>query len=544
MKFKLSQEKKEVLKQSWPALLTAAAYVPAFPSLGIWPLAFLCMAPTIALCVKAPTLKRAFWFAFVAGFFSYVGKLYWLVYTINHYGHFPLPLAVLIQFLLCAAMGTFWATAFVAMRWLMDKGKVPLWLAFTMSWMTHEWVLTWILTGFPWDLLGHCLTGWLPMAQAADLIGGIGLSFPVAFGSVVTYEVYRFIRKQREKFPVVQTAVLCVMVLSMAVYGVVRMKQIDALGEKGDTIRIGMLQGNVDQNKKWNKKYKRQTFRRYKNQAMKTVADGAQLVLMPETALPYWQEQNSKLNWDHRGFLSGLNAWVLLATPSLVSNPEEPEWPYKYNSVALVSPEGDVKTWYNKHRLVPFGEYLPLKKLSVPLVKWLRGFPSLAKLRLSAGFYVGEDYVVFPLPNAPFGIAICYEIVYPAHVRKVARIGAKFMVTITNDAWFGDTSAPHQHWEQVAMRAIEVRRWFARSANTGISGIIDANGRTIMATDTYVETAVAGDVRTMDVKSLYLRFGDWFLYLCVIIFAVLAARTYYFVRRDKKKGAKNHGIRN
>jgi len=537
MKFKLSPEKIEILKKTWPALITAVAYVLAFPSAGIWPLAFVCMAPTIAMCMSAPTLKRVFWFAFAAGFLGYVGKLYWLVYTINHYGHFPLPLAVLIQFLLCATMGSFWATAFTAMRWLTDKGKLPLWLAFTMSWMTHEWVLTWILTGFPWDLLGHSLTGWLPMAQSADIIGGIGLSFPTAFGSVVAYEIYRFIRKQRENFPAVLSGVLCLMIVSMALYGVLRMKQIDKLSEQGKTIRIGMLQGNVDQNKKWNKVYKRQTFKRYKAQAIKTVAEGAELVIMPETALPYWQAQEELLRRSHKRFLSAVNAWVLLATPTQVFNPEDPEWPYKYNSVGLVTPESEVTIWYNKHRLVPFGEYLPLKKLSIPLVKWLRSIESLSKLRLSAGFYVGKDYTIFPYPDAPFGIAICYEVVYPEHVRKIARLGAKFMVTITNDAWFGDTSAPHQHWEQVAMRAIENRRWFARSANTGISGIIDPNGRTIMATDTYVEAAITGDVRTMDVQSVYLRMGDWLLHLCVIIFFALMARTFYRVRKDRAKGA-------
>ncbi|MBZ0272924.1 apolipoprotein N-acyltransferase [bacterium] len=528
---KLSPESIDAIKKSWPAALGGLAYLLAFPTFNLWPLAFIAIAPTIGLVDRAATNKRAFWFAFVGGFVANAGKLYWLVYTINHYGHFPLPAALLVFGLLCATLGSFWGGAFVAGRFLVRSGNVPRFAAYALAWMFHEWWLTWFLTGFPWELLGHVFIAALPFAQIADVFGGIALSFPVIFGNALAYEIWRAWKGERA-WPIAQAGVLAAMLAIMAGYGFWRMPQIDRLMAKGDVIRVGMLQGNTDQNAKWNADYRNDILRTYRVQATQVVSEGADLVLMPETALPNWQEQGRRFRSPLRRFLKDLDTHLLLAVPTRVENPEDRDWPYKYNSTVLVGPDGEIASdWYNKHRLVPFGEYLPLKKLSVPLVKWLRSWKALAGLRLSAGFYKGEEYIVFPHPKGRFGLAICYEIIYPGIVRTIAGMDTAFMATITNDAWFGDTTAPHQHWAQVQMRAIETRRWFARSANTGISGIVDANGRTISQTPTYVATTHIGEVTTMDTISPYLRIGDAFLYLCVAIFFALFVKTLLGSRR-------------
>lgn len=527
---KLGPERKEALRESGPALVTAALYVLAFPSAGLWPLAFFALWPTLVIVESAKTTKRAWWFGFVAGFVGNAGKLYWLVYTINHYGHFPLPAALLVFGLLCGFLGVFWGYTYWGARRVHEITRVPLLVVFPLAWMTQEWVLTWILTGFPWSLLGHALVGWLPMAQAADVIGGLGLSFPVAFGSALAYEIHRHVAEKRaggsRPFPIRGAAAFAAMVLALIIYGLARMPAVDAAMKEGKSVRIGMLQGNIDQNEKWDPANQARTFETYREQGMDAARDGAQLVIMPETALPYWQTQKSRLKKDLRDFVNDIGTWTLIAVPTRVENPQDPDWPYKYNSAALASPNGEVGEWYNKHRLVPFGEYLPLKKISVPLVKWLRSIPALSKLRLSAGFYPGEEYIVFPFPEGRFGIAICYEIIYPGIVRRIVNLGTEFMVTITNDAWFGDTSAPHQHWDQVRMRAVENRRYFARSANTGISGVIDANGRTLSATGTYVAEPVTDNVRTMSMRTFYTRTGDWFPVACVLIFLALGAQAY------------------
>ncbi|MCC6157592.1 MAG: apolipoprotein N-acyltransferase [Deltaproteobacteria bacterium] len=536
-KIRLTPERREALRESWPALVTALLYVLAFPSAGLWPLAFVALAPTLAIAQGAKTTERTWWFGFVAGFVGNAGKLYWLVYTINHYGHFPLPAALVVFSLLCGFLGVFWGYTFWLTRRVGERVALPLSVVFPLAWMTQEWVLTWFLTGFPWSMIGHALVGWLPMAQAADVIGGLGLSFPVALGNAVIYEIWKFARERQSRpdrrFPVGEFVTFAMWVVALAVYGFLRIPAIDQQMASGRAIRVGMTQGNIDQNEKWNPGNQDRTFETYLAQAKKTVVDGASLVLMPETALPYWQTQGRALKSDLREFVDGVGAWTLIAVPTKVENPDDPEWPYKYNSVVLASPDGDLSDWYNKHRLVPFGEYLPLKKLSVPLVKWLRSIPALSKLRLSAGFYPGEEYIVFPHPEGRFGMAICYEIIYPGIVRKVVNLGTDFMVTITNDAWFGDTSAPHQHWDQVRMRAIEHRKYFARSANTGISGVIDAAGRTKSATGTYVPAAVTDDVRTMNVQTIYSRLGDWFQWVCVLAFLAFSAIAYARARRAR-----------
>jgi apolipoprotein N-acyltransferase len=244
-------EHKDALKQSWPIVIAAVLYTLAFPTANLWPLSFVCLIPVIALVLEAGTSKRAFWFGFLAGCLGNLGKLYFLIYTINHYGHFPLPAAILVELILCATLGSFWGGTFWAARRMMSDGKIPLWLSVCASWMFLEWFLTWFLTGFPWELLGHALIGWLPMAQAADVIGGLGLSFPVIFGNVVGYEIYRFVKKRRETFPLIHVGALIAMLAALVAYGFVRMPQIDRLAAKGDSIRVGMLQANIDQNDKW-----------------------------------------------------------------------------------------------------------------------------------------------------------------------------------------------------------------------------------------------------------------------------------------------------
>lgn len=522
------------------AILGAAIYVFTFPNFlwtktTLWPLAFIALAPMLAMADRAQTAKAAFKVGLVSGFFANLGKLYWLLHTIHHYGHFPLPAAILVLALLCLTIGSFWGVAFWA-NWSMSKrGGFSIWITFPLAWMLLEWWMTVAMgIGFPWLAIGHALIGWLPLAQIADVIGGMSLSLPVAFGNVVAYEAWRAARAERPNYPVKQAAGLFAVLLVFLVYGLVRMGQIDKQMEAGETIKVGMLQGNIDQNEKWSEGNRVKTLRIYRRQAEEVKEKGAELILMPETALPFWQTQGKRLSRPVRAFLSKIDRWMLVAVPTRVPNEDDPEWPYKYNSAGLVSPDGKIVTWYNKHRLVPFGEYLPFKKIAIPLVTWLKTFEPLEDLRFSAGFYPGEEYVVFDYPRGRFGIAICYEVIYPSIVRTVALPGVAFMTTITNDAWFGDTSAPHQHWDQVRMRAIELRRYFARSANTGISGIIDANGRTISQTGTYVAKTAVGDVRTMQTQSIFLRFGEWFLHLCVLACFGLLLATY---RRHRRRGA-------
>ena len=162
--------------------------------------------------------------------------------------------------------------------------------------------------------------------------------------------------------------------------------------------------------------------------------------------------------------------------------------------------------------IVPYGEYIPLKQF----------FPFINKMVVGIGdFYSGDSRKLLHLPESPFGVLICYEIIFPDLTRRFVKDGAQFLVNITNDAWFGNTSAPYQHLSMAAVRAVENRRYIARAANTGISSIIDASGRIQSSSKLFTETLITGTIRKLTVQTFYSTYGDVFAYLSVLFTMVL-----------------------
>ena len=187
--------------------------------------------------------------------------------------------------------------------------------------------------------------------------------------------------------------------------------------------------------------------------------------------------------------------------------------PSYYNSAFLLRPDGSTAGVYRKMYLVPFGEYVPLKRLLFfvgPVVEAV------------ADFSPGREVVMLPVGRFPISTAICYEIVYPGLVRRTVLAGSRLLTTITNDAWYGQSSAPYQHFEQASMRAIEEGRYLVRSANTGISGIVDPYGRVVRQSALFETAVLVGDVRLLEGLTVYGRIGDLLAYLCVAITAAAA----------------------
>jgi apolipoprotein N-acyltransferase len=243
------------------------------------------------------------------------------------------------------------------------------------------------------------------------------------------------------------------------------------------------------------------------------IAEGTDLVIWPESALPYTFELDHAAADSIRRIASDARVPILLGSQQI-----ERGVPAKYyNSAYLVRPDGSTGEIYRKMHLVPFGEYVPLKRIlffAAPLVEAVSDFSA------------GESAVLMTVDGHSISTAICYEIVYPDLVRRFVAGGSELLTTITNDAWFGDTSAPHQHFAQAAMRAIENGRYLVRAANTGISGIVDPYGRVIVQSRLFEPAVVTGSVTYRTEKTLYTRIGDVFAYFSVVatIAALVAGR--------------------
>jgi len=292
------------------------------------------------------------------------------------------------------------------------------------------------------------------------------------------------------------------------------------------SLSVGVVQPNIDQAVKWDTAYREETLRRYEN-LMARLDTSSDLVVWPEAATPFLFEREPEYQLRLIALADRAHASLLFGSPALRYYPDRR--PYLLNSAFLLSPEGHLVGRYDKQHLVPFGEYIPLKSSLLffldKLVEGIGDFepgpgPTILSVHPQSRSS-GPTSETSSVKPVKFGVLICYEVIFPDLVRRLAANGAEFFVTITNDAWFGDSSAPAQHFSMVVFRSVENHLAFARSANTGISGFIDPFGRIVEATPIFTEQTLQGRLQTWAPRTFYSRHGDVFAYGCVILCALV-----------------------
>jgi apolipoprotein N-acyltransferase len=295
------------------------------------------------------------------------------------------------------------------------------------------------------------------------------------------------------------------------------------------SITVGVVQPNIDQAVKWDASFRDETMRRF-DRLTAMLGAGTDLIVWPEAATPFILEREREYQLQLIDWAARAKAPILLGSPALRYYPDRR--PYLLNSAYLLGPDGTLLGRYDKHHLVPFGEYIPLKtSLLFFLDKLVEGIgdfeagPGATLLSFTPKSLSGGN----PSSSRPvkFGVAICYEVIFPDLVRQFAANGAEFLITITNDGWFGPSSAPAQHFSMVVFRSVENHRAFARSANTGISGFIDPFGRILDATPLFTEHALRASIPVGYSRTFYSWYGDVFAYGCAIISALLCLYGYF-----------------
>ena len=439
------------------------------------------------------------------GVFYFGGTLYWLVDTMATYGGLSTPVAFGVAGLLVAYLSLFTGLFAVVMGALVRGiGRRALLLA-PAVWVSTELARTYVWDGFPWALVGSSQAPLLAVAQAASLVGVYGVSFLVVAGSVAA--AYAVVGRGVGR-SVVPAGVLCGLIV-VALWGRVRLEA-NVLVREGVPVTVGVVQGNFPQDVKWEASEAQTIVDRYLRMTDEAARRGASFILWPESAVPFYFKQNlarsapirEAARRDHVTLLVGGDE--IEATPPGGGGPEV----RLYNSAFLIRPDGEVGATYRKMRLVPFGEYVPLKHLlffAAPLVQAVSDFSP------------GTVPVLLPVDGHPVSTAICYEVVYPELNRLFVRDGSELLTTITNDAWFGRSSAAYQHFEQASMRAIEEGRYLVRAANTGVSGVVDPYGRVLDRTRLFETTLVVRDVRFLKSRTVYSVIGDAIGYLSVAL---------------------------
>lgn len=424
----------------------------------------------------------------------------WVYATLVMHGHFAPATSVLVFLGMVSVLALFPAAFGLVLGLLQNRG-FPLGLAAPFVWTAIEYARTVFFTGFPWDLLGYSQMDRGALIQVADLTGVYGISFLVALGNAAVWEVVRSLAARKAipwRLPLFAVLTLAVVVA----YGKVCLSHYPP-SEGASGVSVGILQGDIAQQIKWEPAARNHTFFTYERLGRAAVAEGARLLVWPETSVPVCYGNDP--DWDR-----SLKIAQRLKVPMVVGSPSTrliDGRAHYYNSAFLIDETGPISR-YDKMHLVPFGEYMPLTWL-LPLG------PGIAARE--EDFSAGESMTVMHVQGLPpFSVLICYEAIFPYLARMAVNKGAALLINLTNDAWFGDSAAPYQHVELARMRSVENRVWLLRAANTGVSAVFDPAGRMMAHIPLEKEDQITVKVPTSpSAGSFYSRFGDVFAWACL-----------------------------
>jgi apolipoprotein N-acyltransferase len=416
--------------------------------------------------------------------------------------------ALFAMLLLAAYLALYPAlAALVTSRLVARMGATGLWFS-AAAWVATEYARGALFGGFPWVPLGNSQVTVLPVAQLASLTGVYGLSALV----VLVNAGLALALVARSPARWVGAGAVVVLVLAVGAWGSWRVAD-GSLTRQGASLQVGLVQGNIAQEDKWRASEARRIFTTHIAITRDVVRRGARFVMWPESSTPFMFEEDESGEQAVRDLARETGAALLIGSEQLVREPT----PRLHNAAFMLTPEGETAAVYHKIHLVPFGEFVPLKE-------WLTFVSPLVERMVD--FAPGVAIVMLPVAGHMVTTAICYEVVYPGLMRQAVLGGSELLTTITNDGWYGRSSAPHQHFAMASMRAIEQGRYLARAANTGISGIVDPYGRVTVRSNVFEEAGLVGEVRLLTGRTVYAMIGDAVAYVALALVAagLLAAR--------------------
>ncbi|GLQ33713.1 apolipoprotein N-acyltransferase [Litoribrevibacter albus] len=483
----------------------------SFAPFDYWPLAILSLALFQWLLDTTETSKSAFKLGWSYGFGVFVIGASWVYVSIHDYGYAPIPLALLMTGLFTFLLGLFFAfQSYCYKKWFTSSPLINA-LSFSVIWVLFEWLRSWFLTGFPWLYLGYghiesWLSGWAP------ILGVFGVSLVVALSASAVKLC--LVKRTCGRHAYFIAAAILLWPLGFL------LSQVSWTTPKAE-LSVSLMQGNIPQEKKWQNEYRPVSLSTYRQLNRNAPSD---LIIWPETAIPYfkhqigdWLAETEQELKPEQGLITGIPYYDKNSAPNA---------PVLHNTVIGL---GAASGQYHKQKLVPFGEYVPLQDL-------LRGLIQFFNLPMS-NFRPGPTGQA-PLKFREFTLwpAICYEIAYPAFIaRHIDHQNQQqdFIVTISNDAWFGDSIGPKQHLQIAQMRALENSRVVLRATNTGLTAVIDEKGRITHALPDFIEGGLNAKVQAQQGLTPY---SQWLNYpvLAFIALSLLGILLYPRISRDQK----------
>ncbi len=517
------------LIEYFPAIVTGFLLTASFPKGNFSFCAWIGLVP-LMVSVRKMNRTRAFYAGLTAGMAFFLSLLYWIVPTLDIYGKLPFLLSVPILVLLAFYLGLYTGIFALGLKFIGDDSVIMPFQAAAL-WVGLEYLRSFLFTGFPWGIIGYSQYMNIHIIQIADVTGVYGVSFLVVAANgvfsvmwttlttsgvfVKTMECDSISEMPARILPVpafeIKKAVtsffcfICIMGLVLY-YGFSRLDMIRGMDKKADTVKIAVIQGNINQAVKWERRFKIFSAEKYCGLSELASRSDPDLIVWPETAMPFYYPIENVPSVIVDKCIRKIHTCFIIGSPAFRRDKKgRPEF---FNRAYMINKNAVITGEYDKVHLVPFGEYVPFGKY----------LAFLGKLTAQAGDFSAGKGKLTPLRfnNKKAGVLICFEIIFPDLAREFVRNGADILVTITNDAWFGTTSAPFQHFSMSVFRAVENRRSVARAANTGISGFIFPTGKIFMESPLDKDMFLSAKLFCLKMKTYYTCFGDWFAIICLI----------------------------
>ena len=522
-----------LLASSLPSALMLTLAMPGL--CGWWPLLFIALVPLLLFCQRQAPQTAAI-SGLIAGFLYQCASLYWILIVLVVYGEISVWLSVSALLLVAGYMSiymSFFCALFAAIcrRFTCANGSYSpctlflLMLAAPVMWVSLDYLRGFLLTGFPWMDLGYGLYAKPTLLLAADLGGHHLLTFSLILTNVLISSCFLLraqVQRRRAHLLILGSGAAFVLVIFF-VYPHWRAPLVEAELQNAPQAKIAVVQGNVDQAVKWSEDMKEETVAKYLRLSQQALAEKPTMLVWPETALPFYPQQDPLVQAISR-FAAETQASLLTGAPLFnIDRSDGTNEVQYFNGALLFGPSGKVTASHAKQHLVPFGEYVPLRQF----------LPFLEPLVENVGdFTPGQESGPMSAGDLRLGVLICYESIFPVIARDSVYHGANALVNLTNDAWFGRSSAAEQSLSMAVLRAIENRRFLVRSANTGFSGFVDPLGHITGKTMLFTEGTFTKTIYLLNSQSFFTRFGYHFGPLCFFLSFFLVALVFI----KKKRG--------
>ena len=485
------------MKNNIVFIFLGALNVLAYSPFNLWWVSIVSLS--LMLILFSQRRGQGFKIGFLYGLGLFGVGVSWVFNSLYDYGEAPLIAALVMVVISTLVLSIFPATVMKLYDALQANHSTSRILCFVSIWVLSEWIRSWILTGFPWLLLGHTLTD-SPLHGIIPIFGTFGGSALIAFFSVAIFEMVNAKRQIIESW---------VLALSIVFASVVFMSPIQWTQPLGSTpVKVAAVQANIPFEMKWDKSRRNDVYQAYVDLTRDYL--DSDIIVWPETAIPtFYRVANQdfiplfeeELKFNGSELISGVFTY-------------EPGSERIYNSFVTLGAE---RQFYSKKHLVPFGEYIPLRFI-------FNFFQSIVTIPMS-DLHPGEGSSVLNLHGLPVGVSICYEVAFGNEIIE-SLPEAKILVNVSNDAWFGNSFAPHQHLQIARTRSLETGRYMIRATNTGVSAIINPRGEIMSQSGQFVAEVVSSNVWPMEGRTPFIIWGNWAIIIIMTGFLLVVFIQY------------------